>query len=87
MTSRWWEALLAGCVPLVPMELRGAHAYLPQELHVIDAEHVIDRIAWLRGIAATTQHADLLAACLARLEPFRCSKVTQTALSILKEPS
>jgi hypothetical protein len=73
MTSRWWEALLVGCVPLVPVELRGADAYLPRELHVIDGEHVIDRIAWLRGIAGTPRHADLLAACLAKLEPARCS--------------
>jgi len=87
MTSRWWEALLAGCVPLVPMEMRGADAYLPRELHVIDAEHVIDRIAWLRGIAGTSQHADLLAACLAKLEPVRCSTVVAEAIQILEDLS
>jgi len=87
MTSRWWEALLAGCVPLVPVEMRGADAYLPRELHVIDAEHVIDRIAWLRGIAGTSQHADLLAACLAKLEPVRCSTVVAEALQILEDLS
>ncbi|NJP35815.1 hypothetical protein [Micromonospora thermarum] len=85
MTSRWWEALLAGCLPLVPAEMRGADAYLPRELHVNDGQDVIDRLAWLQAIAGTREHADLLTACLARLEPFRCSAVARTALSILKE--
>jgi len=84
MTSRWWEALLAGCVPLAPTELHGADAYLPQELHVTDGEHVIERITWLRGIAGTTQHADLLAACLAKLEPVRCSIQVAEAIQILE---
>lgn len=87
MTSRCWEALLAGCIPLAPIELRGGDAYLPRELHVIDGEHVIDRLAWLRGIAGTAQHADLLAACLDKLEPARCSTQVATAVQILEDLS
>lgn len=87
MTSRWWEALLAGCIPLVPVELRGADAYVPRELQVINAEHVIDRIAWLRSIAGTPKHIDLLAACLAKLEPARCSAQVAAAVQILEDLS
>jgi hypothetical protein len=87
MTSRWWEALLAGCIPLVPTDMRGADLYLPRDLHVTDGQDVIDRLAWLRGLAGSSQHADLLAACLARLEPFRCSTIAREALAILEDLS
>ena len=85
MTSRWWEALVAGCLPLVPAEVHGADAYLPRELHVADGCQVVDRLTWLRSITGTREHVDLLAACLARLEPFRCSTVARTALRLLED--
>lgn len=87
MTSRWWEALLAGCIPLLPARMCGADRFLPRDLHVNDGQDVIDRLAWLRGIAATREHAQLLAACLARLEPLRCSTIARQALGILEDLS
>ncbi|GAA1625351.1 hypothetical protein ACFQY4_35090 [Catellatospora bangladeshensis] len=87
LSSRWWEALLAGCIPLAPIEMRGADVYLPRDLHVTDGQDVIDRLAWLRSLAGTREHADLLTACFARLEPFRCSLVARQALSMLEAVS
>jgi len=87
MTSRWWEALLAGCVPLLPADMVGAATFVPAELIVADGDDVTDRITWLRGIAGSRAHADLIAACLSYLEPFRCSTVAATALTLLEKPA
>ncbi|MEV6964433.1 hypothetical protein AB0M47_04895 [Hamadaea sp. NPDC051192] len=87
MTTRWWQALLAGCLPLIPAETRGTDLYLPSELHVRDGQQVIDQIAWLWNLAGTKDHIALLEACLARLQPYRSSKVARHALRILRDLS
>ncbi|WP_433300926.1 hypothetical protein ACQP2F_04630 [Actinoplanes sp. CA-030573] len=87
MTSRWFEALLAGCLPLLPAEIRFADAYAPRELQVATGEDVIDKLVWLQSIAGSADHADLIAACLPLLEPFSCSTQVATALTVLERLS
>lgn len=69
MTQRIFEAVLAGCLPLAPADIRFADRFVPQELIVRSGHDVIERLAYLREIAGT-QHADLIAACLDRLHLF-----------------
>lgn len=85
MTSRWWEALLAGCLPLLPSDTFGADRYVPSELQVSDGRDVVGRLAWLQSIAGSSRHADLIAECLAKVEPFRCSVQVESALRIFEE--
>jgi hypothetical protein len=87
MSSRWFEALLAGCLPLVATEIRGVDPYAPCALQVNDGQDVIDKLTWLHGIAGSGEHADLIGACLAYLEPFRCSKQVAVAIKTLEELS
>ncbi|MFC0530825.1 hypothetical protein [Phytohabitans kaempferiae] len=84
MTSRWFEALLAGCIPLMPADIHGVEAYGPHELRVEDGRDVIEKLAWLRSIAGSGEHADLIAACLGYLEPFRCSAQVAIAVKLLE---
>ncbi|WP_233624267.1 hypothetical protein [Actinoplanes sp. ATCC 53533] len=84
MTSRWFEALLAGCLPLTPTEIRFADAYAPRDLQIDSSQDVIDKVAWLQATAGSPEHADLIAACLPLLEPFRCSAQVSTAITILE---
>lgn len=84
MTSRWFEALLAGCLPLVPTEMYGADAFVPTTLQITTGRDVIDKLAWLRGLAGGKEHADLLAACLSYLEHFRCSAQVAVAIKTLE---
>jgi hypothetical protein len=73
MTSRWFEALVAGCPPLVPGEIRGVDLYAPSTL-----------LAWLQVISHSAEHADLITACLTYLEPFRCSAQVAVAGKLLE---
>jgi len=84
MTSRWFEALLAGCLPLAPTEIHGVETYGPPQLRVRDGHDVIEKLAWLRSIAGSGEHADLIAACLGHLEPFRCSAQVAIAIKLLE---
>ncbi|MGH3678886.1 MAG: hypothetical protein ACRDT2_00945 [Natronosporangium sp.] len=84
MTSRWFEALLAGCLPLLPSDVHGADRYLPPALRVGDGEQVIENLIWLQRIAGSRAHVDLLATCLSHLEPFRCSAQVTTAVKVLE---
>jgi hypothetical protein len=70
MTQRIFEAVLAGCLPLAPADIRFADRFVPQELIVHSGRDVIERLAYLREIAGSQQHADLIAACLDRLRLF-----------------
>ena len=77
VSSRLFESVTAGCLPLAPAELAFADSFVPPALHVSSADDVLTRIAWLRGIQGSAEHADLIQLCLDRLEPFRTS--TQAA--------
>jgi hypothetical protein len=70
MTQRIFEAVLAGCLPLAPADIRFADRFVPQELIVRSGSDVIERLAYIREIAGSQQHADLIAACVDRLHLF-----------------
>ncbi|MDW5325731.1 hypothetical protein [Plantactinospora sp. KLBMP9567] len=81
ITQRIFEAVLAGCAPLLPATIRSAAELVPASLHITDATDVRDRVGWLAEVAGTNDHADLIAACLRRLAPFRLS----TQLAVLDD--
>ncbi|UQU66832.1 hypothetical protein COUCH_11415 [Couchioplanes caeruleus] len=74
MTQRLFEAVLAGCLPLTPADIRDATKFAPTALHVRDAAGAARTIAHLQTIVGTAQHADLLADCLHKLDLFRLSR-------------
>ncbi|MGW9196983.1 hypothetical protein [Micromonospora chersina] len=86
MTQRIFEAVLAGCVPLLPRDVRGADALVPSSLIVRDATDVRHRIGWLSEIAGTGDHANLIAGCLRHLDPFRLSTQLEVLTYLLHHP-
>ncbi|GGY07368.1 hypothetical protein GCM10010358_70650 [Streptomyces minutiscleroticus] len=46
-------------------------------------QEVIERLSYLRQIAGTQQHADLIAACLDRLDLFRLSRQVAALEAVL----
>ncbi|WP_236242340.1 hypothetical protein [Streptomyces sp. CC228A] len=74
MTQRIFEAVLAGCLPLAPADIRHVDQFVPAELIVRSGQEVFERLSYLQRIAGTQQHADLIAACLDRLDLFRLSR-------------
>ncbi|MGI5450500.1 glycosyltransferase family protein [Streptomyces sp. CA-243310] len=83
MTQRIFEAVLAGCLPLVPANIRFADRFVPKELVVRSGHGVTERISHLREIAGTQQHANLIAACVDRLRLFGLTKQVDTLESVL----
>ncbi|MEV6861566.1 hypothetical protein AB0M44_11255 [Streptosporangium subroseum] len=74
ISQRLGESVLAGCLPLTPATLACAEDLTPELLHVEDSEQILKRLAWLRAIQGSTEHADLIADCLTHLEPLRHSR-------------
>ncbi|GGM23362.1 hypothetical protein ACFFX1_10585 [Dactylosporangium sucinum] len=74
MSSRLFEAVTAGCVPLATAELASADVFVPPQLQVTGGAEVVERVQWLRRIQGTAEHVAVLAQCLQRLEPFRASR-------------
>ncbi|WP_329295954.1 hypothetical protein [Streptomyces pseudovenezuelae] len=83
MTQRIFEAVLGGCLPLVPTDVRFADRFVPEELIVRSGRDVIERLSYLREIAGTQQHVDLIAACVDRLRLFGLNKQVDTLESAL----
>lgn len=84
-TQRLFETVLAGCLPLTPSPIPAAAAFTPGRLHVHDGTQVAERIGWAQRIAGTAEHAELIADCLARLEPFRLSTWTTRLANVITE--
>lgn len=74
MTQRLAEAVTAGCLPLTPTHIRGASRFTPRELHVTTGAEVTTALTWLGRVAGTSQHAELIAECMAKLTLFRLSR-------------
>lgn len=90
MTQRIFEAVLAGCLPLAPADILHVEQFVPAELIVSSGREVIERLAFLRQIAGSQQHADLIAACLDQLDLFGLSRqvdALETVLNTLVAPS
>ncbi|MEU8203394.1 hypothetical protein [Streptosporangium sp. NPDC049046] len=73
ITQRAGEAATEGCLPLTPTTIACADQVMPSALHVADRHEVVERIEWLRSIAGTSEHAELIDACLRYLKPMRVS--------------
>src|SRR5205807_109375 len=74
MTQRLVEAVLAGCLPLTPASLRSADRFTPRRLHIANGAEVATMLANLADIAGTSEHVELIAACLRALDIFRVSR-------------
>ncbi|MFI5756235.1 hypothetical protein [Streptomyces sp. NPDC051569] len=83
MTQRIFEAVLAGCLPLAPADIKHVDRFVPNELIVRSGRDVIERLAYLRDIAGTRQHADLIAACVDRLRLFSLNRQVNTLEDVL----
>ncbi|GAA3368444.1 hypothetical protein GCM10020367_06810 [Streptomyces sannanensis] len=84
MTQRIFEAVLAGCLPLAPADIHHVDRFVPPELIVHSGQEVIERLSYLRQIAGSQQHANLIAACLDRIDPFRLSRQVDALEALLE---
>lgn len=84
VTQRIFEAVLSGCLPLAPAEIRDVERFVPPELVVRDGAEVIGAIQRLNASAGTGEHADLIAACVERLSVFRLSRQLAQLQSLLE---
>ncbi len=82
-TSRLFEAVTRGCLPLTPADTAFAEQFTPAELHVRDGAGVIDKLHWLQRIQGTREHRYLIAACLLHLQRYRLSDQVDTLLDTL----
>ena len=82
-TQRLFEAVLAGCLPLTPANLRSADRIIPSQLIVWDASDLVLTLTWLTRLTASRTHADLIAQCIEGLHPFRLSRQIRTITAIL----
>jgi hypothetical protein len=85
MTQRIFEAVLAGCLPLAPADIRHVDRFVPPYLVVGNGAEVIDRIARLQDIAGSREHAELIAECLGYLDLFRLSRQADALEAVLHE--
>ncbi|MCC5574453.1 hypothetical protein IMZ11_02205 [Microtetraspora sp. AC03309] len=74
LTQRLGEAVVAGCLPITPATIVAADQAIPPVLHAADRHEVIERVEWLRGIAGTSEHVELIDSCLRHLHPMRVSE-------------
>ncbi|PSK66215.1 hypothetical protein B0E53_01821 [Micromonospora sp. MH33] len=86
MTQRIFEAVLAGCAPLLPADVRCGAAFVPPSLIVHNATDVRHRVGWLTEIAGTGEHVQLIAECLRHLDPFRLSTQVDVLDRLLRHP-
>ncbi|CAG7651250.1 glycosyltransferase family protein [Actinacidiphila bryophytorum] len=85
MTQRIFEAVLAGCLPLAPADIRGVETFVPRSLIVRDGDDVARHVETLRALAGSREHVELLAACLERLDVFRLSRQVEALDSIFAQ--
>ncbi|MEO3810750.1 hypothetical protein ABGB17_17250 [Sphaerisporangium sp. B11E5] len=85
MTQRIFEAVLAGCVPLAPATISQADAFVPPQMVVNDATDVVRALLQLDEITGGTEHAEMINACLDRLEMFRLSRQLQVVQEMLED--
>jgi len=83
MTQRIFEAALAGCLPIVPTDIRGAHRFAPPTLLASSGSDVTAIVHSLRAIAGSSEHRDLLAAVLDLLRPRAASRQVRIVESVM----
>jgi hypothetical protein len=87
MSSRLFEALLAGCLPITPADIAHANQFTPRVLHVRNGAEVIERLDWFTGIAGSDEHAALIALCLPFMDRSRTSRQVAVACRLLNQLS
>lgn len=80
--QRLFEVVLAGSLPLCPGEFCSAHRLIPEPLIVASGTEATDTITELSQAGAATR-AEMLAACLERLDPMRVSHQVKTLNELL----
>ncbi|WP_424533809.1 hypothetical protein ACOZ38_26150 [Sphaerisporangium viridialbum] len=85
MTQRIFEAVLAGCLPLAPADIRHVERFVPPLLIVRNGADVIGKLAHLRAITGSHEHVQLIAECLRYLELFRLSTQIEALHAVLTE--
>ncbi|MFL6124237.1 hypothetical protein [Actinophytocola sp.] len=70
MTQRLPEAVLTGCLPLCPTTINHADKLVPPKLLIRDGAEAVQRLGWLRQLAGSPEHVELLAGCVRRLQRF-----------------
>lgn len=83
ITQRLGESVLAGCLPITPAGIRTADTIIPAPLLAADGHQVSKIVTSLTKAGADTR-AELLAACLSRLDPFRLSHQLATIDALLR---
>ena len=78
-------AVLSGCLPIVPAALSDAETLSPVALHANDGTEVIDLLEHLVAVAGTSEHGELVADCLKRLDLFRVSRQIAVIEAILDD--
>lgn len=73
VSQRLPEALLQGCLPILPANVGHGVDVVPERLHARDGAHALELVRWLEEIAGTPQHRALLDECLSLLDSFRVS--------------
>ncbi|MFD0683728.1 hypothetical protein [Actinomadura fibrosa] len=84
-TQRLPEAVLAGCLPLAPSQLRSVDLIIPGDLIIDDATHAASVLAALVKQAGSGRHADLIGRCITHLAPFRLSRQLGTLERLLDQ--
>ena len=84
-TSRLFESIVNGCLPLTPADTACAERFTPPSLHVRSSDEVVDRIRWIESIAGTEEHAALIRECLDLLDPYRTSRQAAALIAVLHD--
>lgn len=86
ITQRIFEAVLAGCIPLMPADVVDGERFVPAGLVVADAADVVARVEMLQRIHGTEAHGDLLWRCRRRLDQMRLSRQVAVLQQVIGDP-
>ncbi|MEV2273162.1 hypothetical protein [Nonomuraea africana] len=68
------QAILAGCVPVLPTALSPFDQFITARLLIDSERAALERLHWLNDIATTAEHTALLGDCLDRLQRFSLTR-------------
>lgn len=85
ITQRLFEALLAGCLPLMPADVVDGENFVPRDLIVADSHDVVQRVEHLQRIAGTLEHAGQLWRALQYLHPMRLSRQAAVLQQVMSD--
>jgi hypothetical protein len=74
VTQRIFEAVLNGCFPLAPHDIKDIQSLLPEHLVVSEGADIPRMCARLGALRETPEYSAAILDCARRLAPFRASK-------------